>query len=279
MAGMEPEVRIVIKRRNNHGGGHHGGAWKVAFADFVTTMMALFIVLWIIGQNAGAREAIAKYFRDPGVFSAGGSPSLHSAGTGILPGGSPAPAGTGESPSARDRQAAAAEEERALQEARERIQAQLEHAGLRVSLRDQISVEVVPEGLRIEMSERDHFRLFDVGSAAILASTRAILEGLAQVLVMLPNQITIEGHTDSRRYSTAPSYTNWELSTDRANAARRVMEAATLPPGRIDSVVGHADRLLKVPGDPLHASNRRITILVRRTEPTSGLDDRAGQPS
>ncbi len=269
MRSGEPEVRIVVKRRGGHGGGHHGGAWKVAFADFVTTMMALFIVLWIIGQNAGAREAIAKYFRDPGVFSTGGAPSLDTGGTGILPGGPPAPASgpaETETESASDRQAAA-DEERALQDARAQIQALLERGKAKLSLRDQVSVEVVPEGLRVEISERDNSLFFHIGSAIILPFTRPILATLAQVLATLPNQITIEGHTDSRQYSTEPNYSNWELSADRANAARRMMEAVALPTGRIDSVVGHADRLLKVPADPLHASNRRITILVRRGEP------------
>jgi chemotaxis protein MotB len=266
MRNGEPEVRIVVKRRAGHGGGHHGGAWKVAFADFVTTMMALFIVLWIVGQNAGAREAIAKYFRDPGVFSTGGAPMLAPGGTGILPGGPAAPVrGLAETSGEGDAQAAA-EEERALQDARARILALLDSGRPPGSLRDQVSVEVVPEGLRIEISERDNSLLFDIGSAAIAPFTRVILQTLAQVLAKLPNQITVEGHTDSRRYSTEPEYGNWELSADRANAARRVMEAVALSAGRIDSVVGHADRLLKVPDDPLHASNRRITILVRRGE-------------
>jgi chemotaxis protein MotB len=261
MRSGDPEVRIVVKRRAGHGGGHHGGAWKVAFADFVTTMMALFIVLWIIGQNAGAREAIAKYFRDPGVFSQGGAPTLTSGGTGVLPGG---PAGA-QGPAAADREGdgRAAAEEEALQDARGRIEALLDRGTSRLSLRDQVSVEVVPEGLRVEISERDHSLLFHIGSAAILPFTRTILQTLGTVLAKLPNQITIEGHTDSRRYSTEPGYGNWELSTDRANAARRVLEAV-LPAGRVDSVAGHADRLLKAPSDPLHASNRRITILVRR---------------
>jgi chemotaxis protein MotB len=136
--------------------------------------------------------------------------------------------------------------------------------GLFEAVRDQVRIEVTPEGLRVELMERDQSHFFHVGSALVIDSMRPVIENLVPVLAALPNHITVEGHTDSRKYSDRKNYSNWELSTDRANSARRVLEGGGLQPGRVDRVVGHADRLLLVAGDPLHSSNRRITILVRR---------------
>jgi chemotaxis protein MotB len=265
-----PRPRIIFKK--GHGGGHHGGAWKVAYADFVTTMMALFIVLWIVGQNQEARAAIAQYFRDPGAFKEGRAPSINKDGAGILPG-QPVPGqgGAGENDQSK--------EDRSLREAGERFQQAMVDMDLPQTLRDQIRIEVTPEGLRIEMVERDGSPFFRVGSATILPEMKPILEHLATVVDQLPNKITVEGHTDSRQYNVTRGYSNWELSTDRTNAARKVMEAAGLTPGRIDRLVGHADRVLLVPEDPMDASNRRITIMVRRTPAaTPSIPAAAGMP-
>jgi chemotaxis protein MotB len=140
----------------------------------------------------------------------------------------------------------------------------MERMGLLETLRDQIKIEITREGLRIELRERDNSPFFRLGSAAVLPEMKPILENLARVVGKLPNHITIEGHTDSRQYSNRDNYSNWELSTDRTNSARRVLEAAGLAPGRIDRLVGHADRLPLIPDDHLNAMNRRITIIVRR---------------
>jgi len=253
-------VRVVIKKV--HGNGHHGGAWKVAYADFVTTMMALFIVLWIIGQDQSVRQRIAQYFRNPGVFSEGTASTPNPAGAGLLPGDQVSTAVSGDEGQVK--------EDEALKAAAERFKALLAEKGLLETLRDQIAIEVTREGLRIELMERDSSPLFLVGSATLLDPLRPVLDNLGGVLAQLPNRITIEGHTDSRRYFSTPEYSNWELSTDRANGARRFLEAGSLPPGRIDRVIGHADRLLKVPDDALNAANRRITIIVRRLERVSG---------
>lgn len=250
-----PRPRVIIKK--GHRGGHHGGAWKVAYSDFVTTMMALFIVLWIVGQSEATREAIARYFRDPGAFREGRAPSSGKDGAGILPG-QPVPG-----PGAQD-ESEEAQEDRALREAAARFQEAMAELNLPETLRDQVRIEITSEGLRIELVERDGSPFFRVGSATVLPTMKPILEQLAAVVDRLPNHITIEGHTDSRQYSDRLGYSNWELSTDRTNSARKVMEAAGLAPGRIDRLVGHADRVLLVPDDPLDASNRRISILVRR---------------
>ena len=252
---MRPEepvkTRIIVKK--GHGGGHHGGAWKVAYADFVTTMMALFIVLWIINQNAGTREAVARYFKDPSSFSHRNSPFLVQGSAGVLSG-EPQMAPTAE----------AAKEDEALRRAAQSFEDMMIRTGLFDTLRSQVNIEMTREGLRIELSERDGSPFFRVGSATIVPEMKVVLENVARVAAKLPNHITIEGHTDSRQYADGDVYSNWNLSTDRTNSARRVMEAAGLAPGKIDRLVGHADRLPAVPDDPLNASNRRITILVRR---------------
>ena len=263
MSSDEPRVRII--RKKGHGGGHHGGAWKVAYADFVTTMMALFIVLWIVGSNEAVRQGIAAYFKNPGIFKEGTAPMTLPDGAGLLPG-SPAEAATPPKP-----EADAAEtirEEKKLQEAAGRIKEMInKKGGAFEAFREQIRIEVTPEGLRIELIERDTSPFFRVGSAVPILPLAPLLEGLQPIITTLPNNITVEGHTDSRQYSDRKNYSNWELSADRANSARRIIESAGLPPGRIDRVVGHADRLLLVPDDPLHSNNRRITLLVRRQSP------------
>ena len=260
MRGDEPRVRIIVKKAK-HGGGHHGGAWKVAYADFVTTMMALFIVLWIVGQGESVRVAIAKYFKDPGVFKHGGKASVMAGGDGLLDGARP-------NPENQQPEGAAAREEKTLQEAAERIKRLMAETPHYAAIKDQITVEVTPEGLRIEVAEKEGSLFFRVGSAAVLDELKPILENLARVLDTLPNAITVEGHTDSRQYSNWRNYSNWELASDRANSARRMMEQNGLTPGRIERVVGHADRVLKFPDNPLNASNRRITVIVRRAGTT-----------
>jgi chemotaxis protein MotB len=259
-ADQPQKPRIIIKK--SHGSKHHGGAWKVAYADFVTTMMALFIVLWIVGQSESTREAVAQYFKDPGTFRLKGGPSFVPGHAGILPGQPVEQSGGGKAEGEGSR------EERALQETAERFKESLHDLGLPQSVRDQVRVEVTREGLRIELRERDGSPFFRVGSAAVIPEVKPIIETLAATLAKLPNHITIEGHTDSRQYSRPDGYSNWELSADRTNTARKIMEAGGLPSGRIDRLVGHADRLPLVPGDTLNAMNRRITILVRR----QGLD-------
>jgi chemotaxis protein MotB len=262
-------VRKVIIRRG-HGGGHHGGAWKVAYADFVTTMMALFIVLWIVGQGASVREAIAKYFRDPGVFRQGGKTSLAPGGEGVLP----EDHATGEATPV----SASEREERDLREAAKEMRRLLEQTALASQMREQVTIDVVSEGLRIELTERETGPFFKVGSSFVLDAMRSILTALVPALERLPNHITVEGHTDSRQYSASRTYSNWELSADRANAARRVLEGAGLAPGRVDRIVGYADRLPIVRDAPLDARNRRIAVLVRREAVAASAERAGGEP-
>lgn len=246
--------RKIVKKKVKHGG-HHGGAWKVAYADFVTAMMALFIVLWIVGQSKSVKEAVAAYFKDPTVFQSG-APS-------ILKGGAAPEVRLPPSPPAepdiarRDADRVALEATAAA--VREQIHGQVHLA----TLEDKIKIDIVDEGLRIELVETTQGVFFDVGSARIKRATLEILGLIAGEVGKLPNHVMLEGHTDSRPYVGPPSYTNWELSADRANAARRILDHHGLRPDQVASVVGYADRRLANRSDPLDAANRRISIIVR----------------
>ena len=243
---------IIVKKKKGHGHGHHGGAWKVAYADFVTAMMAFFLVLWIVGQSQAVKNSVAGYFRDPGVFEFERS-------TGILPG-----ATTGISPegppSLKQVAVRSAADRQALEQKAATLKAMLEKPEL-AGMKDQVEIQLTPDGLRIELLEKSDSLFFDSGSAALKERTVRLLQAIARELGSLSNPIVVEGHTDSRRYTTSGAYTNWELSADRANAARRVMDGV-LPNGRLSEVRGYADTRLRFPKDPLDPRNRRVSIIV-----------------
>ena len=243
---------IVIKKKGGHGG-HHGGAWKVAYADFVTAMMAFFLVMWLVGQSKAVKAGVAGYFRDPGAFDTQG-------GKGILPGGTqPAAAAPVPVPS----QTSAAAERAALEQSVSHIRERLNSVPEFKTLRDQIEFSITAEGLRIELLEASTSNFFDSGSAGMRPETEKILAVIAHELGTLDNTIILEGHTDSHQYAGSERYSNWELSADRANAARRVMERQGLKPAQVSSVRGHADRQLRVASDPLDPRNRRVSVIVK----------------
>jgi chemotaxis protein MotB len=246
---------IIIKKKHGGHGGHHGGAWKVAYADFVTAMMAFFLVMWLVGQSKPVKQAIGGYFRDPGIFDQQKSNGAIPGGNGgILPDGVP---------KTTPPQSDAATEQRALEQAADRIRATLESSPDFHVLRDHVEVNLTPEGLRIQLVESSESSFFDSGSSSLKPEAIKMLRLIASELARQPNTIAIEGHTDSRPYSSGrEGYGNWELSVDRANAARRVMEA-DLRPHQLGVVRGYADTQ---PRPTLAASdprNRRVSILVR----------------
>jgi len=240
-------VRIIVKKKKGHGG-HHGGAWKVAYADFVTAMMALFIVLWIVGQSSSAKQAISMYFTDPGVFESG-------KGGGILQGSS----GSAPSPTSN----AAIEMEKLKAEAK-KIEEVIAATPEFDKFKDKIQITVAKEGLRIDLVENSTGLFFDVGSAQMKQETVKLLKLVAQEIGRLNNNIMIEGYTDARPY-VGKDYSNWELSADRANTARRVLEGNGVRQDQILQVRGFADRNLKHPDLPMDAANRRVSILVAAT--------------
>lgn len=253
---MEAPRKIVKKKRKH--GGHHGGAWKVAYADFVTAMMALFIVLWIVGQSKSVKDAVAAYFKDPTVFQSGAA-SILKGGAGPDPRTAPAPASPPTTPEVSQRDPDRVALEATAATLRERIHGQVHLA----TLEDKIKIAIVDEGLRIELVETSQGVFFDVGSARIKPGTQEILGLVGGEVGKLPNPVMLEGHTDSRPYVGPPSYTNWELSADRANAARRILDNSGLRPDQVASVIGYADRRLANRANPLDAANRRISIIVR----------------
>lgn len=242
-------VRIIVKKKRGHGG-HHGGAWKVAYADFVTAMMALFIVLWIVGQSDAVKQAVSAYFKDPGVFESGRGGSVLQGSTGSAP-----------NPTTD----VSSEIEKLKAEAK-KLETEIRSNPEFEKFIDKIEITVTREGLRIELLENSTGLFFDVGSAKLKPETVKLLRLVAIEVGHLKNKVMIEGYTDARPYVN-PDYTNWELSADRANAARRILEQNGVGKGQIVQVRGFADRNLKHPEKPLDFGNRRVSILVATTEP------------
>jgi len=250
------EHPIVVIRRTKAHQAHHGGAWKVAYADFVTAMMAFFLVMWLSAQDSRIRSAVAGYFKEPGVLPHEQSNSIMASG----PGGVDA---SGLAVLNHKPNEYLEAEQRALVVAAEHIKQRFVQSRDFDSLRDQVEFAVTPEGLRIELVDRNGSSFFDNGSSALLGESERILTVIAAEVGTLPNDVVIEGHTDSRPYTTADRFGNWELSADRANAARRVMADRGLRHDQIRAVRGFADTELRIPDQPLDPRNRRVSILVR----------------
>lgn len=236
---MDKQRPIYLIRKKVSHVGHHGGAWKVAYADFVTAMMALFIVLWLMNTSEHVRKAVAGYFNDPqgksneiGTDRAGSSESL---------------------PLTKDN----------ISQLKEQLQKSIQDKADLKKLADQIEMTVTPEGLRIELLESKDGTFFESGGTELSASGRSILAMVAGELKKLPNKLSIEGHTDSKAYAQESTYGNWELSVDRANSARRSMQEMGIRRNQVAQVRGYADQRLRVAADPLDPSNRRISLIVQ----------------
>lgn len=256
---------IIVKKKGGHHGGHHGGAWKVAYADFVTAMMAFFLVMWLVTQSQEVKASVAGYFREPGVFD-------YEKSTGMLPGGRPGvEPGGAPTPVPPPDAAALLQEQRVLGDAADHIRQRLsESARLSVFL-EQIEFTLTSEGLKIELVEKADSSFFDSGSAELRGESENILQIIAAELAKLDNEVVLEGHTDRRPYASGTRYGNWELSADRANAARRAMERSGLNAGQVKGVRGYADTQLHVKDAPLDPRNRRISIVVR-SQAAAALD-------
>lgn len=234
----ETQELIIIKKKGGHGG-HHGGAWKVAYADFVTAMMALFIVLWMMNASKQVQEAVGGYFKDPRGFAKVVGTNRNGAGEFV------------------------ALKKEDLEKLKEQLLKSIHHLDPLDKLKNQIEITITQEGLRIELMEAPNGTFFESGSAKPTPALVDLLKVLAQELGKLPNNISIEGHTDSKPFSGRRNYDNWDLSTDRANEARRMMMAEGLRPGQISQVRGFADQRLRLPQKPEDSSNRRISLIVQ----------------
>ncbi len=247
---------IIIKKGRKKGEGHHGGAWKVAYADFVTAMMALFIVLWILNQSEEIKENVSHYFNNPRGVALGGGPSLHGGKSNSFV----------EENVMYKMKMKEYETER-LKSMGESIIQQLEKNASFPDILSQIDATVTDEGLRIELMETASESFFDLSTAVLNENARKILASIGEQLSVLNNKIVIEGHTDSRQFPGGDlGYTNYELSSDRANAARRTLINAGIEIDQIDEVRGYADNRLINEDDPFDASNRRISIIVKFSE-------------
>ncbi len=245
-----PTPPIIIKKKVGHTG-HHGGAWKVAYADFVTAMMALFIVLWLMSSSSKQTQvAISGYFKDPN----GTAKEVGSTVTGT---GQNLPLGKKED----------------MTKLKEQLEKSIQSMNDLDKLNKNIEITVTAEGLRIELLESAKGTFFDSGSATLNTSGQEILALLAAELGKVPNHISVEGHTDAKPFAGKSSYGNWELSSDRANAARRLMQEAGFRPDQVSQVRGFADQRLRNTKDPLDPSNRRISIIVQYINNNNNADE------
>ncbi len=236
---------VVIKKKGGHGG-HHGGAWKVAYADFVTAMMSLFIVLWLMSQSDPVKKAVAGYFNDPRGVSTLLGTTMTGTGNGAIPVVDP--------------------NQQQLQQLKEKLEKEIAARKDLQKLSKQIEITITPEGLRIELLEDKNGTFYKSGSAELSPDGKELLALLATELKTLPNKLLIEGHTDAAPYSKNADYSNWELSADRANAARRLMQQSGVRADQVTQVRGYADQMLRDPKNPFDSSNRRITILVKNND-------------
>jgi chemotaxis protein MotB len=239
---------IIIKKVAGHGGGHNGGAWKVAYADFVTALMSLFIVLWLMGSSEQVKKAVAGYFNDP-------------KGTGKLMGTQLSGTGAGTTSSATSQ----------MEKLKGKLEQEIEARKDLEKLSNQVEMTITPEGLRIELIEGKEGTFYEIGSPKLNANGQELLTLLAAELKTLPNSLLIEGHTDSTPYASNSNtgYSNWDLSADRANSARRLLQQAGVRSNQVSQVRGYADQMLRVKNNPTDPSNRRISILVKNDNETA----------
>lgn len=272
---------IIIKRVKKVAGGHHGGAWKAAYADFVTAMMAFFLVMWLVVSMPEEKlSGISEYFKNPSVLrgtSQAPPPAAMGAGgsgtnpvkigpTNISPtmdGEGPKIGEVEEVPDAEEAKRLAEEEEkRQLDSLKQELEAAIEMSQALQPFKDQLLLDITPEGLRIQIVDQQNRPMFDSGSATLKDYTRQILKELTPYIDSVDKRISLSGHTDTTPYASTTGYSNWELSADRANAARRELVRAGLPEDKVSRVVGLSSSVLFDKDQPTNPINRRISIII-----------------
>jgi chemotaxis protein MotB len=268
---------VVVKRYKKGGGGHHGGAWKVAYADFVTAMMAFFLVMWLVGTTTKVEKgAIAEYFKNPSM----------QAGHSMVPSQSMGPGGNANSmiqmkeiatPTNGDdgmqlskpemtpseiEKAAREQERKQLEALMQDLKEAIDKSLALQPFKDQLLLDITPEGLRIQIVDKQSRPMFDSGSTTLKPYTTDILRELATFINSVPNKVSLSGHTDTAPYAGGDGYTNWELSSGRANAARRALVGGGMQEKKVALVIGLADSVLFDKQDPRNPINRRISIVV-----------------
>lgn len=285
MAEEEEKQPIIVKKIKKVSGGHHGGAWKVAYADFVTAMMALFIVLWVLSASDQTRKSIEAYFDDPGAFNFITGKRTVPIDNGLKPvPGKQLGKNIGDGGGSIEDNNVDSKSQISQNQLKEAIQDSIESAELLKSSAKEVkefieglihnneafkefsqSIKFIytKDGLKIELVENKYNLFFSIGSAEIRPKGKEIIALLAKEIGKLPNSVEIDGHTDSRKYSTSQNYGNWELSTDRANSTRKYMESKGLWKGQINLVAGYADKQLANKENPFAKENRRVTIYIK----------------
>lgn len=275
---------IIVKRRRKADAAHHGGAWKVAYADFVTAMMAFFLVMWLVAAvTKEQRAAMFEYFKNlsmeqgKSVKAAKGVNGPGGASTSLinLGGGMDAPksairkdtglaAGTQTIPKDLDeaQRLAAEAEKKQLESLMDDLRKAIERSQALQPFKDQLLLDITPEGLRIQIVDAQNRPMFDLGRSNLKPYTTSILHELVSYLNTVPNRISLSGHTDVTPYVARNGYTNWDLSADRANAARRALESGGLQAGKMARIVGLSSAVLFDKNNPRNPINRRISIIV-----------------
>ena len=283
---------IIIKKKKGHGHGHHGGSWKVALADFMTAMMAFFLLMWLLGSTSKEeKRAISNYFQDPGsayVVGEGG------ADLGIIDQERPLQQAdetesTNEQELVEKQQEVTEEQvkremEKLENEQLEELKKQLEKEineldSVFQQIKDQILIDFTALGLRIQIVDKEQRPMFDVGSANLKPYSKDVLHALAPILDKVQNKISVTGHTDATPYGAAATYTNWELSADRANAARRALLEGTYPEAKVATVQGMGSAAPFLVDKPFEPINRRIAIIVLKKAVADALGSGAGLSS
>ena len=302
---MADERPVIIKRIKKISGGHHGGAWKVAYADFVTAMMAFFLLLWLLNAvTEEQKRGIAQYFRPTIAFQNTSATFAILSGQAqpmeTMTGGSaaqtdlddpeqtdptdPEPAdGDGAKPvNLEEAEATVAKaEEQQLQQIKQEISKAIEATPDLKELEKNLKIDKTDEGIRIQLLDQEKISMFPSGSASMNPRSRELLQKVAQAVSDLPNKLEISGHTDAAPYAGGANYTNWELSSDRANASRRVLVESGIDPSRLKTVEGKADTEPFVKENPLDPQNRRISIVLLRMtqQPSADPNVRLGPPA
>lgn len=271
----------------------HGGAWKVAYADFVTAMMAFFLLLWLLNVTTDEQKnAISNYF-DPSHPQI--SEATSGAG-GVLGGLTMSPQGAmssnenplvpqqvnrerlrGSNSKSKLNGAKEAAEKKKFEEVAEKIKKAIQENKELAKLAKNVLIDITPEGLRIQIIDQDNEPMFPSGSAAMFDKTENLLKKITEAIVAMPNELSLRGHTDAARYSKETKYGNWELSADRANAARRTVIASGFPIERLNNVMGKADKEPLIPENPLDPRNRRLTLILLHEYITNPEDDKAAE--
>ena len=240
--GSQPVAPIIVIRKKVAHAGHHGGAWKVAYADFVTALMALFIVLWLVGSSEKVKKSVESYFQDPTGNGKLAGTTMNGKGEGLML------------------------KPEDMAKLKDKIEQAMRALPKFDQLKNNVEMTVTNEGLRIELLETEKGLFFDSGSAKLSSRGVEVVKLLGEQLRLLPNHLLVEGHTDAKPYNSETDYTNWELSADRANTARRVIQLSGVPTNQIAQVRGFADRHLRNLKDPLDPANRRVSVIVQYSE-------------